>query len=119
MLFRSDKLGNNAIPVAASNRNIPLLSYPLSAGDCYDDKDGQRQYEWGHYGCDRAALEQDFAARVQEYQRLYNVGVKQTEAPQKSDGLIALWIAFSLHKEKLVHFHPLARLSGRLRMQSP
>ena len=45
------------------------------------DKDGQRQYEWGHYGSDRAALEQDFAARVQEYQRLYNVGVKQTEAP--------------------------------------
>ena len=35
----------------------------------------------GHYGSDRAALEQDFAARVQEYQRLYNVGVKQTEAP--------------------------------------
>ena len=41
----------------------------------------QRQYEWGHYGSDRAALEQDFTARVQEYQRLYNVGVKQTEAP--------------------------------------
>ena len=20
---------------------------------CYDDKDGQRQYEWGHYGNDR------------------------------------------------------------------
>ena len=29
----SDKLGNNAIPVAASNLNTPLLSYPLSAGD--------------------------------------------------------------------------------------
>ena len=55
------------------------LSYVTWA--CYDDKDGQRQYEWGHYGSDRAALEQDFAARVQEYQRLYNVGVKQTEAP--------------------------------------
>ena len=41
----------------------------------------QRQYEWGHYGSDRAALEQDFTARVQEYQRLYSVGVKQTEAP--------------------------------------
>ena len=48
---------------------------------CYDDKDGQRQYEWGHYGSDRAALEQDFAARVQEYQRLYNVDVRQVEAP--------------------------------------
>ncbi len=35
----------------------------------------------GHYGSDRAALEQDFAARVQEYQHLYNVGIKQTEAP--------------------------------------
>ncbi len=30
---------------------------------CYDDKDGQRQYEWGHYGNDRAAMEQDFADR--------------------------------------------------------
>ena len=33
------------------------------------------------YGSDRADLEQDFTARVQEYQRLYNVGVQQTEAP--------------------------------------
>ena len=33
------------------------------------------------YGSDRAALEQDFAARVQEYQRLYNVDVRQVEAP--------------------------------------
>ena len=47
----------------------------------YDDRDGQRQYEWGHYGSDRAALEQDFAARVQEYRRLYNVDVRQVEAP--------------------------------------
>ena len=47
----------------------------------YDDKDGKRQYEWGHYGSDRATLEQDFAARVQEYQRLYNVDVRQVEAP--------------------------------------
>ena len=42
---------------------------------------GRRQYEWGHYGSDRSALEQDFAARVQEYQRLYNVDVRQVEAP--------------------------------------
>ena len=28
---------------------------------CYDDKDGQRQYEWGHYGNDRTAMEQDFS----------------------------------------------------------
>ena len=48
---------------------------------CYDDKDGQRQYEWGHYGNDRAAMEQDFADRVQDYQRIYNVGIRQTEAP--------------------------------------
>ena len=41
---------------------------------CYDDKDGLRQYEWGHYGNDRAAMEQDFADRVQDYQRIYNVG---------------------------------------------
>ena len=50
----------------------PAAPSPYVTWACYDDKDGQRQYEWGHYGCDRAALEQDFAARVQEYQRLYN-----------------------------------------------
>ena len=59
----------------------PTAPSPYVTWACYDDKDGQRQYEWGHYGSDRAALEQDFAARVQEYQRLYNVGVKQSEAP--------------------------------------
>ena len=59
----------------------PAAPSPYVTWACYDDRDGQRQYEWGHYGSDRAALEQDFAARVQEYQRLYNVGVKQTEAP--------------------------------------
>ena len=59
----------------------PTAPSPYVTWACYDDKDGQRQYEWGHYGSDRAAMEQDFAARVQEYQRLYNVGVKQTEAP--------------------------------------
>ena len=31
---------------------------------CYDDKDGQRQYEWGHYGNDRTAMEQDFTDRA-------------------------------------------------------
>ena len=59
----------------------PAAPSPYVTWACYDDKDGQRRYEWGHYGSDRAALEQDFAARVQEYQRLYNVGVKQSEAP--------------------------------------
>ena len=59
----------------------PAAPSPYVTWACYDDRDGQRQYEWGHYGSDRAALEQDFAARVQEYRRLYNVGVKQTEAP--------------------------------------
>ena len=48
---------------------------------CYDDRDGQRQYEWGHYGNDRTAMEQDFTDRVQDYQRIYNVGIRQTEAP--------------------------------------
>ena len=60
---------------------IPAAPSPYVTWACYDDKDGQRQYEWGHYGSDRAALEQDFAARVQEYQRLYNVDVRQVEAP--------------------------------------
>ena len=50
----------------------PTAPSPYVTWACYDDKDGQRQYEWGHYGSDRAALEQDFAARVQEYQRLYS-----------------------------------------------
>ena len=59
----------------------PAAPSPYVTWAYYDDKDGQRQYEWGHYGSDRAALEQDFAARVQEYQRLYNVDVRQVEAP--------------------------------------
>ena len=59
----------------------PTAPSPYVTWACYDDKNGQRQYEWGHYGSDRAALEQDFAARVQEYQRLYNVDVRQVEAP--------------------------------------
>ena len=59
----------------------PAAPSPYVTWACYDDKNGQRQYEWGHYGSDRAALEQDFAARVQEYQRLYNVDVRQVEAP--------------------------------------
>lgn len=33
------------------------------------------------HGNDRAAMEQDFADRVQDYQRIYNVGIRQTEAP--------------------------------------
>ena len=57
----------------------PTAPSPYVTWACYDDKDGQRQYEWGHYGSDRTALEQDFAARVQEYQRLYNVDVRQVE----------------------------------------
>ena len=65
----------------------PTAPSPYVTWACYDDKDGQRQYEWGHYGSDRAALEQDFAARVQEYQRLYNVDVRQVEAP----GLYKYW----------------------------
>ncbi len=37
--------------------------------------------KWGHYGNDRTAMEQDFTDRVQDYQRIYNVGIRQTEAP--------------------------------------
>ena len=43
----------------------PAAPSPYVTWACYDDKDGQRQYEWGHYGSDRAALEQDFAAPLQ------------------------------------------------------
>ena len=54
---------------------------PYVTWACYDDKNGQRQYEWGHYGNDLAAMEQDFSDRVQDYQRLYHVEIVQTEAP--------------------------------------
>ena len=43
---------------------IDTAPSPYVTWACYDDRDGQRQYEWGHYGSDRAALEQDFTARV-------------------------------------------------------
>jgi peptidoglycan DL-endopeptidase CwlO len=75
----------------------PAAPSPYVTWACYDDRDGQRQYEWGHYGSDRAALEQDFAARVQEYRRLYNVGVKQTEAP-------GLYKYYSTHDYDEYHF---------------
>ena len=42
----------------------PAAPSPYVTWAYYDDKDGKRQYEWGHYGNDRAALEQDFTARV-------------------------------------------------------
>lgn len=48
---------------------------------CYDDQKGVRQYEWGHYGNDRAAAEKDFLDRVRNYQRLYRVEVKHAEVP--------------------------------------
>lgn len=47
----------------------------------YDDKKGVRQYEWGHYGNDRALAESDFLKRVRDYQRLYHVEVKHAEVP--------------------------------------
>ena len=59
----------------------PTAPSPYVTWACYDDKNGQRQYEWGHYGNDLAAMEQDFSDRVQDYQRLYHVEIVQTEAP--------------------------------------
>ena len=47
----------------------------------YDDEKGVRQYEWGHYGNDRVAMEKDFLDRVRNYQRLYRVEVKHAEVP--------------------------------------
>ena len=64
---------------------------------CYDDKDGLRQYEWGHYGNDRTAMEQDFTDRVQDYQRIYNVGIRQTEAP----GLYKYYLKFTVQAQHL------------------
>lgn len=48
---------------------------------CCDDEHGQRQYEWGHYGDDFAAMEQDFNRRLVEYQMQFKVRVVQVEAP--------------------------------------
>lgn len=59
----------------------PTAPSPYVTWACYDDKNGQRQYEWGHYGNDLAAMEEDFSDRVQDYQRLYHVEIAQTEAP--------------------------------------
>mgnify|MGYP000691783059 FL=1 len=59
----------------------PAAPSPYVTWACYDDEKGQRQYEWGHYGDDRAALEQDLTGRVQEYQRLFKVKIAQIEAP--------------------------------------
>ena len=59
----------------------PTAPSPYVTWACYDDKNGQRQYEWGHYGNDLTAMEKDFADRVQDYQRLFKVKVVQIEAP--------------------------------------
>lgn len=59
----------------------PTAPSPYVTWACYDDKSGQRQYEWGHYGDDLPTLEKDLAARVQEYQRQFKVKIVQTEAP--------------------------------------
>ena len=59
----------------------PTAPSPYVTWACYDDKNGQRQYEWGHYGHDLTAMEKDFADRVQDYQRLFKVKIVQIEAP--------------------------------------
>ena len=59
----------------------PTAHPAMSHGPVMMTKTGLRQYEWGHYGNDRTAMEQDFTDRVQDYQRIYNVGIRQTEAP--------------------------------------
>ena len=45
----------------------PRAPSPFVTWACYDDEHGARQYEWGHYGSDRAALEQDLLERVESY----------------------------------------------------
>ena len=59
----------------------PKAVQPFVTWACYDDEHGVRQYEWGHYGSDRATLEQDFANRVREYRDFYKVNIHHTEAP--------------------------------------
>ena len=59
----------------------PTAPSPYVTWACYDDEHGIRQYEWGHYGNDLAALESDLADRVREYQRRFGVKIVQVEAP--------------------------------------
>ena len=59
----------------------PAAPSPYVTWACYDDDKGQRQYEWGHYGNDLAAMEKDLTERVQDYQRMYHVKIVQTEVP--------------------------------------
>jgi len=59
----------------------PTAPEPFVTWACYDDEQGRRQYEWGHYGSDRAALEQDLMDRVEDYQQQFRVQVARIEAP--------------------------------------
>ena len=59
----------------------PRAPSPFVTWACYDDEHGARQYEWGHYGSDRAALEQDLLERVENYQQQFSVKVAQIGAP--------------------------------------
>lgn len=59
----------------------PREAQPFVTWACYDDEHGVRQYEWGHYGSDRAAREADLDDRVREYQQFYKVEIDHTEAP--------------------------------------
>ena len=59
----------------------PRAPSPFVTWACYDDEHGARQYEWGHYGSDRAALEQDLLERVESYQQQFSVKVAHIEAP--------------------------------------
>ena len=51
----------------------PTGPVPYVTWACYDDEHGQRQYEWGHYGNDLTAMEQDLQHRLMDYQRRYKV----------------------------------------------
>ena len=46
----------------------PTAPSPYVTWACYDDKNGQRQYEWGHYGNDLTAMEKDFAGLPAAFQ---------------------------------------------------
>lgn len=59
----------------------PKAPQPYVTWACYDGKNGQREYEWGHYSQSRENIEIDFIDRIKEYQRLYNVKIVQIEAP--------------------------------------
>lgn len=60
----------------------PKAPQPFVTWACYNDRvSGKREYEWGHYGSDRAKMEADLLERLEDYQRQFRVDAVCLEAP--------------------------------------